>query len=353
MSYQDKIEAHKRFWHGEGPCLILIPTGKSETHDLGNYSQLFRDPALMWEAEMRHARSVVDWPTDGIPTVRPNLGVVFIPSMAGQSYLVRDGQMPWLLDRPDRDAIRAIKETNLAETELMRLAVGFYGAHRERGTTEVVAYHPDTQGVFDIAHLLEGTDMLLQMLDEPEWVHELLEISLDLYIQVSQYVKGLLGEKSHSMIHGHSTPQGVYFPHAGVRISEDSPTLLSPAMIDEFVMPYVERSLEPFGGGFVHYCGRHEYLFERLCRCPRVRAIDLGNPEMYDHRWLFERCAEHDVVLHSRLTSKEDEEWPAYVRRLAGHVRETGSRCILRPLVSPESREECAAMLDLWHDLTC
>jgi len=353
MSYQDKIEAHRRFWHGEGPSLILIPTAKMEKYDVENYSQLFRDPALMWEAEMRRAQRVVDWPTDGIPTVRTNLGVVFIPSMAGQSYHVQDGQMPWAGDSLSRDAIRAIEDVNIADTELMRLASKFYDVHRERGPSDVVAYHPDTQGVFDIAHLLVGKNIFVQIVDEPDWVHELLEITLDLYVRVSQHIKGLLGEESHSMIHGHSTPQGVYFPHAGVRISEDSPTLLSPAMIDEFVMPYVERSLEPFGGGFVHYCGHHEYFFERLCHCPWVRAIDLGNSEMYDHRWLFERCAEHGVVLHSRVSAQEDEEWPVYLRRLGALVKDTGARCILRPLVFPESRDECVAMLDLWHDLTC
>ena len=353
MSYQDKIEAHRRFWGGEGPSLILIPTAKLEMYDVESYSQLFRDPALMWEAEMRRAQPIVDWPTDGIPTVRPNLGVVFIPSMAGQSYHVQDGQMPWAGDSLSRDAIRAIKDVNIADTELMRLASKFYDVHRERGPSDVVAYHPDTQGVFDIAHLLVGKNIFVQIVDEPGWVHELLEISLDLYVRASQYVKGLLGEESHSMIHGHSYPQGVYHPNAGVRISEDSPTLLSPQMIEDFVMPYVERSLEPFGGGFVHYCGKHNFFFERLCRSPSVRAIDLGNNEMYSLRWLLERCAENGVVLYSRIAAKQGEEWPVYLRRLGALVKDTGARCILRPLVFPESRDDCAAMLDLWHDLTC
>lgn len=40
-----------------------------------------------------------------------------------------------------------------------------------------------------------------------------------------------------------------------------------------------------FDGGFVHFCGRHKYLFEALCRLPLVRAIDLGNSELYDTSW--------------------------------------------------------------------
>jgi hypothetical protein len=33
-------------------------------------------------------------------------------------------------------------------------------------------------------------------------------------------------------------------------------------------------------------------------------------------------------------------------------VRETGARCILRPMLFPATRKESADMLYLWHDLT-
>ena len=155
------------------------------------------------------------------------------------------------------------------------------------------------------------------------------------------------------MIHGHGTPQGVYFPHAGVRVSEDTAIMLSPKMVEEFVLHYLERAIAPFGGTFVHYCGRHTYLFDQLCRMKLVRAIDLGNPEMYDTRWLFERCAETGTVLFSPVPCLDLEPWEGYARRLATLVKETGARLILRPTVFPASRADCDHMQDLWHQLTC
>jgi hypothetical protein len=132
--------------------------------------------------------------------------------------------------------------------------------------------------------------------------------------------------------------------------------MISPEMIDRFVIPGIERCAEQFGGVFMHYCGRHEYFFERLCRCEGVRAIDLGNPEMYDTRRLFELCGQTNTALYSRVAAKEDEknerDWESYVRRLAQLVKDTGARCILRPLAFPKSRDDCAAMLGLWHELT-
>jgi hypothetical protein len=103
---------------------------------------------------------------------------------------------------------------------------------------------------------------------------------------------------------------------------------------------------------FAHFCGRHQALLERLCRLPEIIALDLGNPELYDTRWLLERCAETDTVLYSRLAAEPGEPWAVYVQRLAGLVRQTGARLILRPLVFPERRADCAAMQSLWHELT-
>ena len=365
ISTAKKIEMHKAFWRGDGPCLMLVPpardmneTWQVQIYDTGDYRQRFYNPAKMWENEMTRARPVLDWPTDGIPTVRPNLGVIFVPSMAGQKYEIRQGLMPWCGQPLSPEQIRAARGADVTGAELMQLAAEFYRIHSENSDSEIAAYQADNQGIFDIAHLLYGDAVFYDIMDQKKtpWVDELLQISLELMVRAVRHIKNLIGEQDTSMIHGHGTEQGLYFPNAGIRISEDSPAMISPQQIDRLVMPPIERCAEQFGGVFMHYCGRHEYFFERLCRCDGVRAIDLGNPEMYDTHRLFELCAETDTVLYSRVaaqeTEKEQQDWQAYVRRLAKLVKDTGARCILRPLVFPQSRDECADMLDLWHELT-
>lgn len=351
---QQKIELHKRFWRGEGPSLMLIPSGKTALYDLNDYPRRFHDPQAMWESEMRRAESVVDWPTDGIPTVRPNLGVIFIPTMAGLGYKLPEDQMPWPGEPIAREAILAARDADVTKAELMRLVERFYGIHRERGGESIAPYHADTQGIFDIAHLLYGDEVLYELPydEQREWVEGLFDLCVDLYIRVTRHLKALLGEDVGCMIHGHGAPQGAYFPTAGVRMSEDTATLLSPGMIDQFILPLIERASEPFAGVFAHYCGLHESFFDQLCGLDCVRAVDLGNPEMYDARALLERCAETGTVLYSRVAGEPGEAWEAYTRRLAGLVQETGARCILGPEVFPETREECQAMLELWHELT-
>jgi hypothetical protein len=350
-----KLESHRRFWQSEGPSLLLIPADSGALYDTSDYPRRFGSPKLMWEAEMRRAEALLDWPTDGIPTVRPNLGVVFVPAIAGQDYQINNGQMPWPGAPLPWETICAARSVDVAKAALMLRAEDFYRIHQAQGRPGIVAYHPDTQGVFDVAHLLHGDEILTEMAgdaSEQARVFELMEVCLDLYLRVTRRIKELLHEPAGSMIHGHGTAQGIFFPRGGARISEDTLTLLSPAMIDRFVMPFIRRSLAPFEGGFAHFCGLHRPFFERLCGCELVRAIDLGNPEKYDARWLLEQCARSGTVLYSRLPALESEAASGYAQRIGMLVRETGARVVLRATVVPRTRDEAAEMLAAWHELT-
>ena len=83
----DKIALHKKFWQGQGgPRLIVIPPSRASLYDLNDYPRRLLDPRAMWETEIRRAKAVIGWPTDDIPTIRFNLGVITIPAMAGQSF---------------------------------------------------------------------------------------------------------------------------------------------------------------------------------------------------------------------------------------------------------------------------
>jgi len=352
----EKIERHKEFWAGAGPSLILVPAPAelAATDSVSPAMSTFSlDPEEVWKRETARARAVIDWPTDGIPAVRPNFGVVFVPVIAGQNYLLRDGQMPWPGAPLSEDALRAARSVQLSETGMIRKAESFYAFHQASGETEIAAYHPDTQGVFDIAHMLWGDRIFCDVIDPSrrDWVDELLEICLDLYVRVSQHIKTVIGETEVAMIHGHGTAQGVYFPHAGVRTSEDTAILFSPQSIEEVILPIITRSVAPFGGAFAHFCGRSENLFQQLCHSASIKAIDV-QPGMHSASWLLEQCAENNTVLYSRIEELPSESWNGYVTRIGGLVRSTGARCILRPAVFPSERNECEAMLDLWRERT-
>lgn len=354
MTTEQKKQSHIDFWNGKGPSLLFIPAAGIFQYDVDNYKERFNNPSVMLKSELQKAELVIDWPTDGLPAVRSNLGTIFIPAIAGQDYMINDGQMPWPGGHFSVERIEAADDINVRDAYLFRLAAELYDIFRKQQHKDVFAYHPDTQGIFDILHLLRGDELFYEMSDSQsaERTHRLLDVVTRLYIKVSKLIKEAIGEDMGTMVHGHGTPQGLYFPNAGVRLSEDTPTLLSPAMIDEFVIPYMRKAAAPFGGAFVHYCGRHNYLYEKILDCDFVRAIDLGNPEMYETQWLLDKCAKTATVFYGKLAALDGEKWPDYIKRIASSVKSTGARCVLRPQVFPTQRNECAEMLDMWHRLT-
>jgi len=351
---EEKIELHRKFWQGEGPGLLLIPPSRANLYDINNYHIRFYDPTAMWETEFKRAQAVIGWPTDGIPTVRPNLGVITLPAMAGQSFQTPENSMPWPGGPLSIAMIRAINESSLENSTVFRLAADFYSLYQKNHPPDIAAYLPDTQGVFDIAHLLYGDEIFYSLFDsEPgSFMTELMEISLSIYLKGTEILKSAMREDLQTMIHGHGTEQGVYFPVGGVRVSEDTATLLSPEMIEEIILPFIKRSIQPFGGGFLHFCGEHPTIFDQFTSLPEIKAIDLGNPEKYNTKKLMERCAETGTVLYSRIAAEADEDWKKYIDRIGSLVKDTGARVILRPLVFPDSKPECLEMLDRWHQLT-
>jgi hypothetical protein len=361
VNTREKIQLHESFWAGDFSNLLLIPPGRDmnetwqvQIYDTDNYEKRFYNPELMWENEIARAKQVLDWPTDGIPTIRPNLGVIFVPAIAGQPFEIRPGLMPWAKQTLTSEQIKAAADINIVDSELFKLAKQFINIHMQRGPCDIKLYHPDTQGIFDIAHLLYGENIFYDILDPSasQWVDELLDISMQLMTRTVDHLKKTMGEEQNRMFHGHGTEQGVFFPHCGIRISEDAPTMISPEMIDRFVIERIEKCGELFGGVFMHYCGKHDYFFEKLCSLGSVKAIDIGNPETYDTKWLFECCSRTNTVLYSRINALEDERWYQYIKRLAQLTKQTGARCILRPLAFPNEKHLCREMLDMWHELT-
>jgi len=359
---KEKIQRHKEFWTGERKTLLFLPIpelGKldpnTETlgkYDTANYNERFYSPRKMWESETRRAKRVVEWPTDGIPAVRPNLGTIFIPAIAGQHFHIPEGQMPWVGDTLSVEEIESLLPLDVASAEIMQLAEDFYKIHSQSELTEIAAYQPDTQGVFDLAHLLYGEDLFLEMVTDPVKVHTILDVAYHLYLEVSLHLKKIMSESHSEMIHGHGTPQGLYFSGVGVRMSEDSAQMISPKMIDEFVIPNIVKASDPFGGTFIHFCGKHEALFQKMCELEEVQAIDLGNPEEYSLEWLFQVCAETDTVFYSRVMPENGENWRQYIRRIAEAQNRHRTKCVIRSLQQITDFDVAYNAYQLWHELT-
>jgi hypothetical protein len=361
---EGKIAFFERFWRGEGPYPIIFARphlAKGRNWTRRNLIEQHGDPdALFEEALAQTIRWTADI-DDGVPMARADLGTTLLPSALGLGIHVEANAHPWLADHLDLEALAeridtpAITDFAAAPGRELRLAREFYASllgRRAAGIPpRILPYLPDTQGVFDLCHIVVGSSIFYDFLDRPGLLHRAMETSLALHLAGTAYFKGLLGETRDSMLHGHGMPSGVWFPDTGARISEDSCTLLSPAHLRAFCLPYLERITETYPSLFLHFCGRHEDFLALMANRPWISTLNLGNPELYDLEDLFGLCGRTGTVYFGHFGKGRRESHEAYLERMAGLAQRHGAGLIL---VAPPvaEKERCRRLRELWHELT-
>jgi len=217
---------------------------------------------------------------------------------------------------------------------------------RDRLDGRLSVYLPDTQGPFDIAHQARGHDIFTDMFDDPPFVHHLMELATHVYIEASRRLKGAAREPLDS---GHHSGQ-MYMEECGARLCDDSAILLSPGLFEEFVLPYHQRALQPFGGGFVHWCGSGEHILTGYLTLPEVRGINLGNPEMYDPAELLPRLVEAGKVYFGFWPRDPDESLDTYFGRM---LKPLGGekRTLILSLGRAPDMPPTDEIMSLWHEV--
>jgi hypothetical protein len=360
---REKFRFFEEFWAGRSPCAILftephLAKGKPYIrHDLVEQHQ---DAEKQLEERLLEIEPHLELIDDGIPTLRSDLGTTLLPSGLGLPIELQPELHPWLAEHlsPEQYAELEIPRDpqDLLKNE-MRFSRDFYRLfeqRREEGRipADVYPYVPDTQGIFDLSHLIVGTDLLYLLNDREEQALAIQEQSLRLFLTATRFFKELLGEQSGSMVHGHGMPIGVWFPETGARLSEDSATLISAAMIRIFCLPFIRRAAEPFGRMFMHYCGYHPDFLKMVCHMEEISTLNLGNPEMYDLEEVFSLCGSSGTVYFGDLPLLEGEDGESYLERMGDMCGRHKCRLILVSSYHPAGREEKAALVKRWRRLT-
>jgi hypothetical protein len=283
---------------------------------LFGHEEQFYDKEKMLYAQLLDIETCVDKSFHSPLCMRPDFGTVFIPALLGLKYRVFKENYPFLTGHLTKDDILKFNMPDLRNSEMMQRAIEYIQYFKQNIPDWIHVYQPDTQGPFDIAHLIYGNNIFYEVHDDPEFVHILMRISTDIYKEATIILKEVNREPMTSCYHGHAQARGIYMRNGGVRISEDSATLISPTQIDEFVIPYVREAFQVFGGGFIHYCGKNEYLLQAFLNLDEVRAINLGNPEMYDFEDTMERFLNEEKVCFGLWPKREDETLKDYIQRM-------------------------------------
>jgi len=330
------------FWR---PQNISVP---GKTYDM---EEQFYDKEKMLYGHLEEIADCAHNAFDAPLCLRPNFGTVFVPSMFGLKYKVPKDTFAWITSHLSKDEIRGFNFPDLGKTDLMKRAIEYLQFFKEKLPEWIHVYLPDTLGPFEIAHAVYGDNIFYDLYDDPEFVHHLLELCVTMYIQVTKKLKEVLGEERTICYHGHALVRGIYMRNGGTRISEDSATLLSPKHIDEFVIPYDRRALEAFGGGFIHYCGKHDYLLESYLQLEKVRAVNLGNPEMYEFDSTMQKFLNYGKCYFGLWPRQDGENLEKYIRRMKNATAggERGLLLHFSEVMFPEY--SCQEILQKWKEV--
>jgi len=335
-------------------CLPLIfwkPQHVSVPGKTYNMEEQFFDKEKMLYGHLEEIAISAQNAFDAPLCIRPNFGTIFIPAMFGLKYKVPEDTFAWLTARLKKEEIKDLGFKNLEKTDMLKRAIEYIAFFKETLPEWIHVYLPDTLGPFEIAHAIYGNNIFYDFYDDSKFVHYLLNLCTDIYIQVTNKLKEALGEEKTSCYHGHALSRGIYMRNGGIRISEDSATLISPQQIDEFVIPYDQKALETFGGGFIHFCGKNEYLLESYLKINEVRAVNLGNPELYDFDTSMQKFIKYKKCYFGLWPRKVGENLKAYTLRMknATNGGERGLLLHFRETMFPEI--SCLEVLNKWEEI--
>lgn len=366
-----KADFFEKFWKGEGAYPILFAKPHfaiGRNYRQYNLMEQHADVEKLLSEAVALARIAMERPDDGIPLARADLGTTLFSSGLGLGIRLGENEHPWLSEHLELSTyanLSGIAENFPARGEVP-LATAFYRRLLEerkagRIPKSVLPYLPDNQGVFDLTHLAVGSDLFYAFADFAQTVLTAQERSLELYLAGSRHFKALINEDDTCMVHGHGMPAGVWFPDTGIRISEDSCTLISRNDIETYCMPFIDRAIRPFGRGFMHFCGHHEDFIRVVMENPLISTINLGNPESYDLEEVFSYCGRTGTVYFGHLPKNDKEDDETWLERLADLCGRTSCRLILVAAHAaadhgeedgPGAYQAQERMVNLWHKLT-
>ena len=316
-----------------------------------NYGEIHENKAKMLIKEMTTALCVALAGAEAVPAVRANVGCSIFPSLFPGivPMIFYDDRMPWVKEHLDRETIRNLKESDIVLTDEFKLCLEHmvYLEEHIKGSGAYL-YPPDVQSPFDIAHMVYGDSIFYDIYDDPDLIHHLLDLSsYAIELGISEYSK-ILPEYDEFV--PHYSDLVIPRSRGGVKISEDTSTLLSSSQIDEFVTPYLNRVLNFTGGGYVHYCGVNPYLLDAVFNTDKAYGYNFGNPEKHDMDEILKRGSQLGKIYYGQPPQHENESLVEYFRRVRRAATTDGKCRLLMQFYT--SFDEKNAVLDAWSQAT-
>ena len=268
-----------RFEKLDHPCVDFgFPHSASQFKRGYSREEIHEDMEKMMYNEIRSRLSLLESRNSGVPMIRADYGIGCLPSIFGVESIIVDGNRPWV-KHVGKEGVKQILAKGMPDYrngfgQRMIDTYQFYAqvlADYPKCREAIKFYHPDFQGPFDVAHLMYGSDIYMDLYDEPELIHELLQLVTATYIDCMKKIKPYLNDEED----GYCYHWGQLYP-GSVVVRNDTAVNLSPDMYAEFVAPYDSEVLRAFGTGSVHFCGRADQWIFDMVKCKDIAGFNFG-----------------------------------------------------------------------------
>lgn len=254
------------------------------------FTEVFNNPEKMLYNELVSIRNSV-WNSvriqDDYPLqIRPNYGIGIISSLFGAGVSVRDDTMPWVIPFADDEAFVKAISHGIPDIRggLSGRVLETYQVFEEwlskypKCKQAIHVTQPDMQGPFDNLDLMRGNSIFYDVYDDPEMVHQALDVVSDTmmaYQKSLPHLNDRLGDGCY-VIHF-----AVYRGNILLKLDTET-AMISEEMFEEFCKPYNQRVLNEMGGGSIHFCGGGKKWPSRQMPQHNITCLNFGNPEMQD-----------------------------------------------------------------------
>lgn len=283
--YTEVISRWDAFWSLEdvGRPLWMIPTTPVLAVGATGrvpWQPLLQDREMQLNAQLGllRWRESVDWGDDFVPHMQAQQGVTVFASAFGCEVEFFDHTLPWAhpVIRPEDppEKVYELPAPAITDGQLGTiLEWGDYFVERAAGRYALAL--TDLQGPLDSAYLVwEPAAFMLAMYTNPSEVHHLMRLMTDLIIRFVREQRSRVPE----FMPCHYPP--VWLPDGrGISVSDDCLAVLSPALYEQFGLPYLNELSDEFGGVFVHSCGNFVHQFDNLEKVRNLRGLNFGASE--------------------------------------------------------------------------
>jgi hypothetical protein len=237
------------------------------------------DPLKFLAAQLEEIDGQSKLRGDLVPALCPTLGVIAIPSAFGSEVVWWENDFPAVRpligDRPE--IVRSLRRPKITDGQLGRI-LDTTRVFLDKTEGRMPIRLGDIQGPIDNAALIFGhTHFLEALITAPREVHALLDMITDLMIEFAAAQRGLVRAAGAEFVPSSFQP---WLPDGrALSVANDVGVMLSPALHDEFSVPYLNRLSDVFGGVYLHSCGDWTHLFPSLEKVRGLRGLEFGASE--------------------------------------------------------------------------